>query len=62
MKFETGTIVSHRDHPRWKAVVIKDIFPRRTTWGKVKVIVLAKSGGKGFITNMPKSLLKKVIG
>jgi hypothetical protein len=59
-KFETGTIVTHRDNPRWRAVVIKDIFPRRTTWGLVKVCVIAKNTvrGKGFVTNLPKSLLK----
>ncbi len=60
MKFETGAIVTHRDNPRWKAVVIKDIFPRRTTWGMVKVVTLATNmgRGKGFTTTMPKSLLK----
>ena len=60
MKFETGTIVTHRDNPRWKAVVIKDVFPRRTTWGMVKVVTLAANmrRGKGFTTTMPKSLLK----
>ena len=60
MKFETGTIVSHRDNPRWKAVVVKDIFPRRTVWGMVKVVTLATSmnRGKGFTTTIPKGLLK----
>jgi hypothetical protein len=59
-KFETGTIVTHVRNPRWRAVVIKDIFPRRTTWGLVKVCVIGKNTvrGKGFITNMPKTLLK----
>jgi hypothetical protein len=60
MKYETGTIVTHKRNPRWRAVVIKDIFPRRTTWGLVKVCTLAPNmtRGKGFITNMPKTLLK----
>ena len=60
MKFETGNIVTHKRNPRWKAVVIKDIFPRRTTWGIVKVCTLAPNmvRGKGFVTNMPKGLLK----
>ena len=60
MKMKTGTIVAHRDNSRWRAVVIKDIFPRRTTWGLVKVCVLAESAvrGKGFVLNMPKGLLK----
>jgi len=60
MKFETGTIVTHKRNPRWRAVVIKDIFPRRTTWGMVKVCTLAGSmlRKKGFVTTMPKSLLK----
>jgi hypothetical protein len=64
MKFETGAIVTHKLNPRWKAVVVKDIFPRRTTWGLVKVCVLARSAvrGRGFVTNLPKSLLKKVNG
>ena len=64
MKFETGTIVTHIMNPRWKAVVVNDIFPRRTTWGMVKVCVLAENTarGKGFVTNLPKSLLKKVAG
>ena len=61
IKFETGTIVSHRDSPRWKAVVIKDLFPRRSTWGMVKVVTLnTNASGRGFITNMPKGLLKRV--
>ena len=62
MKLETGTIVTHKRNPRWRAVVVKDIFPRRTTWGLVKVCVLAENTerGKGFVTNLPKSLLKKV--
>jgi len=60
-KFETGTIVSHRDNPSWKAVVIKDIFPRRSTWGMVKVVTLNTNvSGRGFVTNMPKTLLKRV--
>jgi len=61
IKFETGTIVSHRDSPSWKAVVIKDIFPRRSTWGMVKVVTLNTNvSGRGFVTNMPKSLLRRV--
>ena len=62
LKIETGTIVSHKRNPRWRAVVIKDLFPRRTTWGMVKVCTLGSSmvRGKGFVTNMPKSLLKIV--
>ena len=61
MKFETGTIVHHRDSPRWRAVVIKDIYPRRTTWGMVKVVTLNSNvSGRGFVTNMPKNLLKPV--
>ena len=59
MKLQTGAIVTHRDNPRWKAVVIKDIFPRRTTWGMVKVVTLNTNvSGRGFVTTMPKSLLK----
>ena len=59
-KFETGAIVAHRDNPRWKAVVIKDIFPRRTTWGLVKVCTIGATmvRGKGFVTTLPKNLLK----
>ena len=61
MKFETGTIVHHRDSPRWRAVVIKDIYPRRTTWGMVKVVTLNTNvSGRGFVTNMPKTLLRRV--
>ena len=60
-KFETGTIVQHRDSPRWRAVVIKDIFPRRSTWGMVKVVTLnSNRSGRGFVTNMPKNLLRRV--
>ncbi len=60
-KFETGTIVHHRDSPRWRAVVIKDIYPRRSTWGMVKVVTLNSNiSGRGFVTNMPKSLLRRV--
>jgi len=60
MKFETGTIGRHRDNPRWKAVVIKDIFPRRTVWGLVRVCTIgaAMVRGKGFVTTLPKNLLK----
>ena len=60
-KFETGTIVTHVRNPRWRAVVIKDIFPRRSTWGMVKVVTLNTNvSGRGFVTNMPKSLLRRV--
>ena len=52
MKFETGTQVQHRDNPNWKAVVVRDLEPRRPVNGVVAV------NHNGRESLMPKTTLK----
>ena len=52
MKFETGTQVQHRDNPNWKAVVVRDLEPRRPVNGVVAV------NHNGRVLGMSKTLLR----
>ena len=52
MKFETGTQVQHRDNPNWKAVVVRDLEPRRPVNGVVAV------NHNGRVSGMSKTLLR----
>ena len=52
MKFETGTQVHHRDNPNWKAVVVRDLEPRRPVNGVVAV------NHNGRVSGMSKTLLR----
>ena len=52
MKFETGTQVQHRDNPNWKAVVVRDLEPRRPVNGIVSV------NHNGWVMGMSKTLLR----
>ena len=52
MKFETGTQVQHRDNPNWKAVVVRDLEPRRPVNGVVAV------NHNGRVMGMSKTLLR----
>ena len=52
MKFETGTQVQHRDNPNWRAVVVRDLEPRRPVNGVVAV------NHNGCVTGMSKTLLR----
>ena len=52
MKFKTGTQVHHRDNPNWKAVVVRDLEPRRPVNGVVAV------NHNGRVSGMSKTLLR----
>ena len=52
MKFETGTQVQHRDNPNWKAVVVRDLNPRKPVNG----LVVVNHNGRESL--MPKTTLK----
>ncbi len=52
MKFERGQLVKHRDNPMWKAVVLRDLNPRKP----VNSCVMVKHNGRE--VPMGKSLLR----
>ena len=52
MKFERGTQVHHRDNPNWKAVVVRDLNPRKP----VNSCVMVNHNGRE--VPMGKSLLR----
>ena len=52
MKFERGTQVQHRESPNWKAVVVRDLNPRKPVNGLVVV------NHNGRESTMPKTTLK----
>ena len=52
MKFETGTQVQHRDNPNWKAVVVRDLNPRKPVNG----LVVVNHNGRESV--MPKSVVR----
>ena len=68
MKFNKGQIVTHKENPRWSAIIIADLHPHRHVNGYVRLRTTnnASNGrgenlGRGYVMNFPKSLLKKVI-
>tara|TARA_Y100001963_G_scaffold131404_1_gene188744 strand:+ start:13188 stop:13358 length:171 start_codon:yes stop_codon:yes gene_type:complete len=54
MKFERGTEVEHKRNPAWRAVIVRDLQPRKPVNG----FVLLNHEGRE--ARMLKSLLKKV--
>lgn len=52
MNFETGTQVHHRENSNWKAVVVRDLNPRKPVNG----LVLVNHNGRESL--MPKTLLR----
>ena len=52
MKFKTGQQVQHRDNPNWRAVVVRDLEPRRPVNGVVAV------NHNGRVSGMSKTLLR----
>ena len=52
MKFERGTQVQHRDNPNWRAVVVRDLNPRKP----VNSCVMVNHNGRE--VPMGKSLLR----
>ncbi len=53
-------LVKHRDNPNWRAVVIKDLHPRRPVNGFVRVAHMSPLGSV-YMMAMPKSMLKLVL-
>jgi hypothetical protein len=54
MKMKAGTLVQHRDNHQWRAVVVRDLDPRKPVNG----VVLLNHNGR--VARMHKDLLKKV--
>jgi len=52
MTFETGTQVHHRENSNWRAVVVRDLNPRKPVNG----LVLVNHNGRESL--MPKTLLR----
>ena len=52
MNFETGTQVHHRENSNWRAVVVRDLNPRKP----VNRVVLVNHNGRESL--MPKTLLR----
>lgn len=52
MKFERGTQVHHRENPNWKAVVVRDLNPRKPVNG----LVLVNHNGRESL--MPKTVVR----
>ena len=52
MNMKAGTQVQHRDNPNWKAVVVRDLEPRRPVNGVVAV------NHNGCVMGMSKTLLR----
>ena len=64
MKFETGTVVTHKRNPSWSATVLEDLHPRRPVNGMVRLRTTNNADGSadGWVMDFPKDLLKKVNG
>ena len=52
MPFKTGTQVHHRENPNWKAVVVRDLNPRKPVNG----LLLVNHNGRESV--MPKTVVK----
>ena len=52
MTFKTGTQVHHRENPNWKAVVVRDLNPRKPVNG----LLLVNHNGRESV--MPKTVVK----
>ena len=52
MKFERGTQVQHRESPNWKAVVVRDLNPRKPVNG----LVVVNHNGRESL--MPKTVVR----
>lgn len=52
MNVKAGTQVHHRDNPNWKAVVVRDINPRKPVNG----LVLVNHNGRESL--MPKTVVR----
>jgi len=57
---KVNDLVRHRDNPRWQAVILKDLHPRRPVNGFVRVAHLTPLGTV-HICKMPKDILKIVL-
>jgi hypothetical protein len=53
-------LVRHRDNPNWRAVIVKDLEPRRPVNGFVRLVHMTPLGTIHHCT-MPKSTLKLVL-